>query len=63
MSDDDRKRLDEIVRCFVWCAKPWTAEDVAKQFKYETKRQPDVDQLARAVAKVDNKTASPSLFP
>ena len=48
---DDRRLLD-IVATFVFCERPFTAEDVRGQFKYETKREPDADQLGRAMAKV-----------
>lgn len=55
-AEDDRKRLDEIVKTFVECGHPFGAFDVAKQFKFETKHVPDVDQLARAMMKAARKS-------
>jgi hypothetical protein len=46
---EDRKRLDDIVKTFVWCEKPFTKDDVAQQFRHETKHAPDAEQLERAM--------------
>lgn len=52
MSDyPDRKRLEDIVKTFRWCEKPFTAKDVAEQFKYETKRPADESLVALLVGK------------
>lgn len=42
----DRKRLEDIVKVFRWCERPFTADEVAKQFKYETKREADATLVA-----------------
>lgn len=46
----DRERIRTIVRAFLHCRQAPTVREIARQFKYETGRWPEADDVERIIA-------------
>lgn len=56
MVEEDFARLESIARELLRCDQDLDQEEITRMFRYETGREPEAEDLARAVAKVIRQT-------